>query len=226
MLRSSGWRRALFPTNSARRSDPLPTHLTLEGSASACTRIAGGSAPIYKRIMTTAQSNELDLTSQGVEFAPWSTAVENDELLLLSVDYSASNYVDFLSEGFRLTHPEISTQDISILIARFISKDKRAGVNFVFRNVCAFRMLDEHGLMELWEASAEKPRPAQSTFQVRGHAWQAESPLVWYMRPGSNYFSYMVATGWECLEVICSAEPSIKIVPATIHQLEKADAKT
>jgi hypothetical protein len=175
--------------------------------------------------MTTEQSNELDLTSQGVEFAPWSTVVENDELLLLNVTYSASNYVDFLSEGFRLNHPELSAQDVSVLTARFISKEKKSGVNFRFANVSAFRMLDEHGLMELWQASSENPRPAQSTFQVRGHAWQRESPLVWYMRPGSNYFSYMVATDWECIEVICSSEPTIEVVPAAIHQLDTAGAK-
>lgn len=175
--------------------------------------------------MTTAQSHELDLTSQGVEFAAWSTAVENDELFLLNVAYSASSYVDFLSEGIRINYPEPSPQGVSALTAKFISKEKRSGVNFKFRNVSAFRVLDEHGLTELWQSSSEKPRPARSTFQVRGHSWQAESPLIWYMRPGSNYFSYMIATGWECLEVICSSEPTIEIVPAEIHQLAAADAR-
>jgi len=102
------------------------------------------------------------------------------------------------------------------LEATFISREKMAGVVFSFDDVSGFRVLDEHGLDELWNASKSTPRPVSTTFKVKGHLWQTESELSWIMK--SCEFSYMIATNWDCLEVITNSEPSTKIIPAIVRK--------
>lgn len=133
--------------------------------------------------------NVLDLTKDGVQFARWRTAVENDDLSLVSMN---------LSDGRTLT-------------AIFKSEQRGAKVAFTFHDARAFRVLDEGGLLELWEASSKNPRPAQSTFRVRGHMWQSESPLAWIHGTAEPYFSYMIATDWDCLEVVSFDPPDIRL---------------
>ena len=141
----------------------------------------------------TEDAKVLDLTANGVEFAPWPTVVENDQLALVAIALSEDR----------------------ILTAVFSSKEKQANVEFTFDQVDAFRVLDENGLLELWAVSRERTRPAQTTFRVRGHMWQKESPLAWIHGAEEPYYSYMVATGWDCLEVISINPPHINVGPLT-----------
>ena len=135
------------------------------------------------------RKNANDLTADGVHFGKWRTEVENDDLELISINFS---------EHRRLK-------------AKFLSKQKRAEVEFVFSDVAAFRVLDEGGLIELWAQSAKTPRPASTTFMVRGHTWQYESVLVWVHGTNEPYFSYMIATDWDCVEVIAEEPPEIRV---------------
>lgn len=167
-----------------------------------------------------AETNEVSLTSGGVEFAPWGTEVADDDLTFMGVSYLPSESVDFPADGFGLTLPDAFTPSCHELEALFLSREKRATVRFEFRNVRAFRVLDEAGLTELWGASARTPRPTQTTFRVRGHAWQDESILEWIMGADPDYFSHVVATGFECLEVVCRGEPIVEIGPAIVRSLE------
>ena len=106
-----------------------------------------------------------------------------------------------------------------MLEAVFLSHEKQAAVRFRFNNASAFRVLDEAGLLQLWEASSQNPRPAHATFRVRGHAWQDESVLVWIHGADKEHFSYMIATGADCLEVITMDEPQVQVVPAIVTKL-------
>lgn len=170
--------------------------------------------------MSKSDNDPLDLTAGGVVFGEWRTEVANDDLTLVSVGYLFSRSVEYPSDGFGLKPPNPPKPRDHDLEAIFLSKDKKAVVRFRFQNVRAFRVLDEAGLVELWEASAITPRPADTTFRVRGHGWQDESFLEWFMAAGPDYFSYMVATSLACLEVICSSEPSVDIQPAIEHAVE------
>lgn len=108
----------------------------------------------------------------------------------------------------------------TVLEANFLSKEKRSVVCFSFAHVSAFRVLDEDGLTELWHASAKTPRPAQTTFRVRGHKWQFESELSWLMGGTEDFYSFMIATDGDCLEVVSSKEPSIELRPAEVSKFE------
>jgi len=102
------------------------------------------------------------------------------------------------------------------LEALFFSRQQRAVVTFTFKKVNAFRVLDEGGLLEVWEASSKKPRPAGTTFRVRGHGWQGESVLAWVHGTDKEHYSFMIATGWECLEVVAFEEPAVVLRPAVV----------
>jgi hypothetical protein len=165
----------------------------------------------------------VDITRDGVEFAPWSTCVETDDLhfFRLGFDLGSPLVTDF-RRGLSYSLPSVSNPRAHELEATFISIDKGAEIRFAFDDVIAFRVLDENGLLELWEASAITPRPAETTFRARGHAWANESFLVFLGDGESPRFSYLVATSDLCLEVVCSREPKVtEVGPAVIT---KADA--
>ena len=131
-----------------------------------------------------------DFTADGVQFAEWATGVDNDNLSLVSLGLTQER----------------------VLSAVFFSSEKNREVRFTFFDARAFRVVDEGGLLELWAASKETPRPAESTFRVRGHAWQAESPLAWIHGSDQSGFSYIVATDWDCLEVIVQDPPTVEML--------------
>ncbi len=74
-----------------------------------------------------------------------------------------------------------------------------------FEHVSAFRVLDEHGLLEIWQ----HPRPNRTAFRVRNHLWTRESPVTFLASDG---WSYVVATDDACIEIVSASAPSI--VPA------------
>jgi hypothetical protein len=163
------------------------------------------------------QPSKQDSAVGGIEFAPWPTLVEDDELHLVSLRYGeAPKKVHFISEGFSLELADSETDKVGTLEATFLSREKRAAVVFAFDNVSAFRVLDEHGLVDMWNASAKSQRPAQTTFKVKGHKWQEESFLSWFM-PQCE-FSFMAATGWDCLEVVTATEPTVELRSAIITE--------
>lgn len=161
-------------------------------------------------------------TATGVEFSPWPTEVENDDLWLgrLSFDVGAP-LVTFMKNQTSYSLPSSDQTHDHTLQADFVSADKRSVIRFVFHRVIAFRVLDEKGLLELWDASDVNPRPASTTFRARGHKWSEESFLVFLSEGSELRFSYFVATDAHCLEVVCPEDPIVtNMGPAlvTIHE--------
>ncbi len=150
------------------------------------------------------------MPKSAVEFAPWSTSVENDHLTFVGLRFGGEDAITSVQEGITLSHTEPYAAPDCALEASFISLEKRLVAVFKFDEVSAFRVLDEHGLTELWQASSEALRPAGTTFKVRGHQWQNESELAWIM--GGAEFSHMIATRWFCLEVVTRVEPRVELI--------------
>ncbi|RYE86900.1 MAG: hypothetical protein EOP19_05665 [Hyphomicrobiales bacterium] len=121
-----------------------------------------------------------------VEFAPWPTVVANDDVELLELKYEAVE-------------------------RRLEAVLQRGGGRIVarFSDVEAFRVLDEGGLTQLWAASEDTPRPTHTTFRVRGHRWTAESEIIFHLGT-SDGWSYVIATGDDCIEVLTRAEPLVE----------------
>jgi hypothetical protein len=167
----------------------------------------------YQPMDPMTQPNEA--APPAIVFAPWKTPVENDELSLVSLSYGgASTILDCHSEGFSLEVPASRSLGAGDLEAVFLSVEKKSVVVFRFERPMAFRVLDEHGLLDIWTASGETPRPAHTSFMVKGHKWQQESELSWFM--GGTEFSLMIATDWDCLEVV-GPQPTVELRPAIVH---------
>ena len=159
-----------------------------------------------------------DLTAENpapkVQFRSWHTPVENDDLILGRVRFDSGSPLATFADGSSLSLRSEQSESRYALVASFVSTEKRAEVTFGFPVVTAFRVVDENGLVELWEANARHPRPTSSTFRVRGHQWSHESFLAFLDDDDARgAFSYLVATQNLCLEVIAHLEPDIEITP-------------
>lgn len=93
------------------------------------------------------------------------------------------------------------------LIVRVHVHDTKTTYRLAFPKTAAFRLLDESGLLELWQKTAELGgRPGRTTFRVRNHAWARESPLCFQ---ASHGWSFVIATVDECLEVVATSDATI-----------------
>jgi hypothetical protein len=120
-----------------------------------------------------------------VEFSAWQTDIAESEVAILALQFDAlKRQLDVvLGQGDE----------------RFVAR---------FAEVEAFRVLDEGGLTQLWAASAENARPGRTTFRVRGHKWTSESEIVFHLGTSEGW-SYVIATGDDCIEVLTRTEPLI-----------------
>jgi hypothetical protein len=149
-------------------------------------------------------------TPSPVEFADWPTVIENDRLELVELVYRGlGTCVELPPEEVRL---EVRPRRVAgpEFFAVFLSLDTRRLYRVSVDVPGAFRVLDEHGLTEIWNASSEQgSRPAGTTFRVRNHGWSRESELSFFMGAEEG-FSYMVATDWDCLEIVCRTPPLVE----------------
>jgi hypothetical protein len=122
------------------------------------------------------------------QFASWATPLADDIVDLLDVRYDAG------------------TGDLQFRIGQ---SDSDETYSIAFKGVSAFRVLDEHGLLELWRMTEELDgRPGRTTFMVRNHAWCRESIVSFLPTDG---WSYVLATDGDCIEVVCANDPSIRL---------------
>lgn len=118
-------------------------------------------------------------------FLPWQTPFENSRIELTGVEY---------------------TQDATLTFRVYV-RETRSTYRISFEQVSAFRVLDEHGLLEIWDKTKEMGgRPGSATFRVRNHLWTKESPLSFLASEG---WSYLTATDDDCIEVVSGTEPTI-----------------
>ena len=146
-----------------------------------------------------------------VEFAPWQTPFADGALTILDAHYQSGKLIlEYPAEGIEYRIPsECAPRDFA-LIVRLFHKETDSVYVLHFQNVGAFRLLDEHGLLELWqETEKQGGRPAQSTFKVRNHLWSKESEAAFHFHAKEGW-SFIIATEWECVEVVCSEPPDIQ----------------
>lgn len=147
---------------------------------------------------------------EELTFQEWKTLFADDELVIMQVNYLSGelNTSRRTKDDKWITYTKSAlyedSNDLSITLFSF---EKEAIYQVNFHRILAYRLLDEHGLCELWSAG---DRPITSTFRVGGHGWSKESELSFIMA-GTNY-SYVIATYFDCVEIISSQEPEIKLV--------------
>lgn len=123
------------------------------------------------------------------EFGEWTTPFTDAAVEILEITY-APHQRDGLG-----------------LVARVRARDAGTSYRLTFPTIAAMRLLDEGGLLEFWQKTAELGgRPGRTTFRVRNHAWARESVVSFLASDG---WSFVIATDDECLEVVSVTAPTI-----------------
>jgi hypothetical protein len=120
-------------------------------------------------------------------FEVWRTPFEDSDIQLAGLNYSEGEALSF----------------------RVRVQETGSTYRIFFERVSAFRVLDEHGLLELWEKTKElKGRPASTTFKIRNHLWTKESPISFAHSDG---WSFVVASDAACVEIVARTAPTITL---------------
>ncbi|WOE76297.1 hypothetical protein [Alterisphingorhabdus coralli] len=149
-------------------------------------------------------------SKKEIFFKPWQTAFSDDELAILQVS-SGQDFIQTTNrmpdDSFvRYTHGLLDHSIPELRIKAF-SYCKGQVFDIDFDQVSAYRVLDEHGLVDIWEAGE---RPNSALFRVGGHPWTKESVLSFVMEGVDT--SWMIATAFLCVEVVADCSPIISNV--------------
>jgi len=77
-----------------------------------------------------------------------------------------------------------------------------------FESISAFRMLDENGLLEIWEARDTQSIEFSNTYYIKDHQWSKESFISFY-QSYQHEWSFLLATDFMCVEILSSDHPKI-----------------
>ena len=150
----------------------------------------------------------------NIEFGAWSTSLLEKEIYILSVGYSKENEFGLQikqEKHYLIENSHFKNPILTELLVRVFCVDSEEVYKIQFYDVGGFRVLDEHGLQEIIKTGLNKiDWPTYPTFRVRHHGWSSESPLSFDMGTNDGW-SYMIMTGWDCVEVLTSSEPKVTL---------------
>jgi hypothetical protein len=147
--------------------------------------------------------------NRAFEFSAWQTPFENSPVSVLEVAFGRSR---LWPEGREPTvkQPLLGAPQSAELVIRVHVHGEASTYRLSFDTVSAFRVLDEHGLMQLWHKTEELGgRPGQTTFRVRNHLWSEESPLSFL--GAQDGWSFVIATDDDCIEIVARTQPEIEL---------------
>jgi len=147
--------------------------------------------------------------SKNIEIADWNTLLDGSELHILSAGFSRDNEwgLGIKNEKYyEVENTHFKNPPFTELVVRVFSEKLEAVYQIQFYDVGAFRILDEHGIQEIIEACGKTT--TYPTLRVRQHGWSKESPLSFHMGTEEGW-SYVIMTGWDCVEVLSQTEPRI-----------------
>lgn len=146
-----------------------------------------------------------------VEFESWVTPFTDSALTILEVRAGGGSLrIADPATGRTIEIPSSGGPGDGELLVRVFDAETASVYRLLFSSVAAFRMLDENSLLELWAATkGPEGRPGKSTFRVRGHMWSRESELAFFLG-SSGGWSYLIATDWDCVEVVCPEPPVVE----------------
>lgn len=148
----------------------------------------------------------------NIELAAWSTPLLEKEIYILSAGYSKENEFGLgikREKHYLIENSHFQNPAFIELLVRVFCVDTEEVYQIRFYDVGGFRILDEHGLQEIIKSGQDETYwPTFPTFRVRHHGWSSESPLSFDMGTNDGW-SYMIMTGWDCVEVLTGTEPKV-----------------
>ena len=152
-------------------------------------------------------------SEKHIEIADWTTPLLRKEIFILSAGYSKNNEFGLgvkQEKHYLIENPHFQNPACTELLVRVFCLDSEEVYKIQFYDVGGFRILDEHGLQEIIETGQNIDWPTFPTFRVRHHGWSNESSLSFCMGTNDGW-SYMIMTGWDCVEVLTSSEPKVTL---------------
>lgn len=151
----------------------------------------------------------------NIEVADWPTPFCGKEVWILSAGYSKDNEFGLgikEEKHYLIGNPHFQNPAGTELLVRVFCLDSEEVYRIQFHDVGGFRILDEHGLLEVWDHlnKDETDWPTYPTLRICHHGWSRESPLSFHMGT-SDGWSYMIVTGWDCVEVLTTTEPTVTL---------------
>ena len=142
-----------------------------------------------------------------MEIKNWETPFGSGELHIVSTHWGTRDwYVEYPDKKRYEIDNSFHSKDTELTITIF-HVDTESVFEVTFDYIGAYRLLDEHGLMELWESG----KVNSNCFMVKDHAWSKESVLSFFQCTTDGW-SYLIASGNECIEVLSLSEPKINFV--------------
>ena len=144
-----------------------------------------------------------------VEFEKWETPFSAGGIFMVSVVWGQGpTELSSSHPPRRFRCNSDQPKETPALTACIFSFDQERLYSLSFEVVSGFRVLDEHGLTEIWGAEDYDSQVLGNCFRVRNHSWHKESPVTFlFGMPGE--WSYLVTTLEDCLEVVSGSEPKI-----------------
>ncbi|SON53319.1 hypothetical protein [Vibrio tapetis] len=141
-----------------------------------------------------------------MEFSRWETLINEGDISVLSVVYGCQNW--YLSgQDTRYEYRDLRFSDEIQLTVTVFHEMTESVYEIQFRQIGGHRVLDEHGLLEMWGSK----NPKDNCFKVRGHQWTHESPLSFELNTVGGW-SYVIASDWDCVEVLTHEDPTVVLV--------------
>ncbi len=143
-----------------------------------------------------------------IQFEEWKTPFSEGDLHIIDLHWGNGSFWCRKKEGkeFRLEgNPLFKNVELQ---AHVLNLNDGCLYKMSYSQVNGFRMLDEHGLLEIWGARDKQGIELKQTFKVKNHLWSRESPLTFF-HGHPDEWSHVVSTDNACLEVVCGETPSI-----------------
>jgi len=142
------------------------------------------------------------------EFSQWQTPFENSRIAVLEVAYHSDISLPNQYQSGHQHQSFFKSSWEAKLEIRLYAYDGNCIYRVSFDAVSAFRVLDEHGLTQLWERTAELGgHPGQTTFKVRNHLWAEESLISF---PGAqDGWLFVIASDWDCVKIVALTQSTI-----------------
>jgi hypothetical protein len=140
------------------------------------------------------------------EFGEWATPFSGSDVLVIEVGYAPNSLLPDAAQQVRpLSLFKEGGPDA--LTIRLCDAHCDIVYRVCFESVAAFRVMDEIGLMQLWDKTRELGgRPARASFRVRNHLWCKESPMAFF---GTQGWAFVIATVNDCIEIVSAYTPQI-----------------
>ncbi|KQY19797.1 hypothetical protein [Rhizobium sp. Root482] len=145
---------------------------------------------------------------ESFEFREWVTPFSDLDVLVAEVGYAPDSLLPDAAEKLRpLSLFKESGRNALTIRLCDNGKDSDVVYKVCFETAHAFRIMDEIGLMELWQQTKKLGgRPARTSFQVRNHLWCRESPMSFFQTDG---WAYVIASIGDCVEIVSPRPPVI-----------------